>query len=193
MANARYWTAVLYPESMIDSWEDKISDLVQVPFVYCIHDRDSLEDSDEDRKVHVHLVLAFPNTTTYNHALTVFQELQPNCGICKRVINIRYMYNYLIHDTDDCRKKCKYLYSPDQRICGNNFDIGAFEQVSVAEKHKMLDQLIQFIMDNGFTNLIDFTIGMNSVFDDSYKELIYGYHGLLEAYCRGNYLKNKGL
>ena len=191
MANAKYWVAILYPENMVEDWQERISDLVQVPFSYCIHDKDCLEDSEEVRKVHVHLLLAFPNTTTYNHALSVFQELQSNCAICKKVINVRFMYNYLIHDTEDCRKKNKYLYDTSERVCGNNFDIGAFEQISVVDKHKMLDQLIDFIIDNQFTNLIDFTIGMHSVFDDSYQELIYGYHGLLEAYCRGNYLKMK--
>ena len=187
---AKYWWAVLYPESMLNDWENNISDLVQVPFSYCVHNKDLVEDS-EERKTHVHLILVFPNTTTYNHALSVFQELQPNCGICKRIINIRQAYDYLIHNTDDCIKKGKYQYSDSDRICGNNFDIGAYQQLGVEEKHKMLDQLIDFIVDNGFTNMIDFRIGMNSVFPDEYKELLYGYHGLLECFCKGNYLKSR--
>ena len=42
----------------------------------------------------------------------------------------------LIHDTDTCRKQGKELYPPENRITGNNFDIGAYEQVGIAEKMK---------------------------------------------------------
>ena len=87
---AKYWTAVLYPESMIDDWQNKISDLLQIPYEYCIHDKDNLGnviktvknkynkpvtydasefaiDKHEHRKVHVHLVICFSNTTTKSH------------------------------------------------------------------------------------------------------------------------------
>ena len=85
MANtkAKYWWAVLYPESMIEDWEDKIAELVQLPFAYCVHNH-CTDENGENRNVHVHLILVFPNTTTYNHALSVFQEIQSNCAICKR-------------------------------------------------------------------------------------------------------------
>lgn len=102
---SKYWTAVLYPESMINNWQDKIYDILQVPFCYCIHDKDTLNDSEEERKVHVHVVIAFNNTTTYKHALSVFQRLQESCSYCEQVLNIRYMYDYLIHNTDSCRKQ----------------------------------------------------------------------------------------
>ena len=36
---ARYWVAIMYPENMLDNWEDEISGKVQVPFAYCIHDK----------------------------------------------------------------------------------------------------------------------------------------------------------
>lgn len=194
MANqkAKYWWAVLYPESMVSDWEQSLSDVVQVPFAYCIHNKDNLDINESiERKTHVHLILAFPNTTTYNHALSVFQELQSNCLICKRIINIRQAYEYLIHNTDECKKKGKFQYKDSERITGNNFDIGAYQQLGVEEKHKMLDELIKFIINNGYTNMIDFVTDMYVTFPEEYKELIYGYHGLLECFCKGNYLKSK--
>ena len=62
---AKYWTCILYPESMVDDWQDKICDILQVPFAYCIHDKDK-DGHDGDRKIHVHVEIAFPNTTTKN-------------------------------------------------------------------------------------------------------------------------------
>lgn len=194
-SKAKYWWAVLYPESMVDNWQDKISNLVQVPFAYCIHNMDILSDSIEpERKTHVHLILAFPNTTTYNNALSVFNLLQPNCTICKRIISIRHAYNYIIHDTDDCREKKKYLYPEKYRVTGNNFDIGCYEQVSTEDKHKMIFEMCNFIKEFGFTNMIDFSDALiiSDKFDNKESfEMIIGYHSLFETYCRGNYLKEK--
>ena len=56
---------------------------------------------------------------------------------CEAVVGIRNVYDYLIHDTEDCRKKGKEQYDPSERITGNNFDIGAYEQLGTAEKNEM--------------------------------------------------------
>ena len=64
---ARNWWAVLYPENMIEGWEDKIYRLLQVPFEYIIHDKDEVEieeDVKQPRKVHVHLIIHYQNPTT---------------------------------------------------------------------------------------------------------------------------------
>ena len=55
---------------------------------------------------------------------------------CEAVVGIRNVYDYLIHDTEDCRKKGKEQYDPSERITGNNFDIGAYEQLGTAEKNE---------------------------------------------------------
>lgn len=213
MQKAKYWTCVLYPESMIDVWEDKISDILQVPYCYIIHDKDNLGkvikkvsnkcgkeisydasefciDKHDFRKVHVHVVIAFPNTTTYKHALSCFQLLQPNCSYCEQVLNIRYMYEYLIHNTEKAKKDKKYQYDASNRICGNNFDIGAYEQVSITDKRKMLKELCDFIRDNEIDNFLTFYdyFDKKAEFDFNYFEVVASYSGLLERLCKGNYL-----
>ena len=193
----KYWTAVCYPENMVDDWKDRIGDLLQTPYCYCVHDQDTLADSEEDRKVHVHIVNAFNNTTTYKHALSVFQSLSKPGTICvntcKPVINIKHMYNYLIHDTEDCRKKGKHLYDVSERICGNNFDIGNFEQLSSAEKNDICYELCTLIVKEGYTNFTDFFVNAMGDFDSSYFEVIKTHSGLLERLCKGNYLKSSSL
>lgn len=44
---------------------------------------------------------------------------------------------------------------------------------------------------NGFTTINDFTVAAMNDFDGCYWEIIVGYNGTLERYCRGNYLKRK--
>lgn len=184
---ARYWTAVLYPESMVDDWEESISDIVQVAYEYCVHDSDKNIDG-EDRKTHVHVVLAFNNVTTYNHALKVFQLLQESCSYCEQVLNIAYMHKYLIHDTDSCRKKGKFLYSPSCRISGNNFDIGSYEQISLSDKRKMCKELCDFVVCNCICNFTDFYCSFIDNFGSEYFEVLCTYSGLIERLCKGNYL-----
>ena len=100
-------------------------------------------------KDHVHLIVAFPNTTTYKHALNVMDLLSAEgkkaINKCEAVVGIRNVYDYLIHDTEDCRKKGKEQYDPSERITGNNFDIGAYEQLGTAEKNEMFLEMGQAI------------------------------------------------
>ena len=171
---AKYWWCVMYPENMIDDWKDVISDKLQLPYAYCIHDK-CIDSKGELRKVHLHIIIVFPNTTTYNHALKVFKRLEKK-GCCaipndrfESVINVRKAYDYLIHDTDDCRKKHKHLYPICKRISGNGFDIGQLEQLSSAEKNEMAKNLCNMIIDNGYCNFSDFYMDVMTNFDSGYK------------------------
>lgn len=189
---ARYWVGICYPENMVDDWQTNIGDLLELPYAYCIHDRDLDKDGD-DRKIHVHLIIAFPNTTTYSNALRVFRRLDRpgfQCiNKCEVVANIRHKYNYLIHDTDDSRKKGKFLYPASDRITGNNFDIGCYEQVSQDEIDQMAKELCNFLIDNRFINFTDFFLAVQNEFDSAYFRIVRSYSGLFERIIRGNFLK----
>lgn len=191
---ARYWTAVGYPENMVDDWQDRIGEILQIPYAYCIHDKDKTGD-DDDRKTHVHIVVVYGNTTTYKSALSVFDGLsapgKQAFNTCERVNNIRYLWNYLIHDTDDARKKGKYQYSPDERITGNNFDIGAYEQLGIAEKKAIRKELAQVIIDKAFMNYLDFYMCVIDNFPDEYEEVASANSGMFERLTKGNFQKWK--
>ena len=189
---ARYWVGELYPENLIEDWEDQIAEKLQLPFAYCIHDKDKTKDG-TPRKAHVHLIVVFPNTTTYNHALSVFKVLDKTkggptaCNKVERILGIRNMYDYLIHDTEDSRKKGKYLYSPTERKTGNNFDIGNYEQLSSTEKLDMLDELCDDIIEQDFRNFRQFYLYVRENRDKEYREIIKANSGLLDRLIKGNY------
>lgn len=187
---ARYWTAVGYTDNMRDDWQEVIANQLQYPYVYCIHDKDKQGDGD-DRKTHVHIVVAYGNTTTYKTALALFRKLnKEGCeafNTCQPVANIRYMYDYLIHDTEDSKKKGKYPYDKSERITGNNFDIGAFEQVGTADKKRMRRELGKLIYDHGFTNYLDFYFYVCNNFDSEYEDVICSYSGHFARLVKGSY------
>lgn len=191
ITKTRYWWAVVYPENMIEDWETQISDIIQIPYAYCVHDTDT-DKLSEHRKDHVHIIGVWSNTTTYNHALSVFKLLGADAvNTCQAIINIRHAYEYLIHNTESCEKQGKHLYDRSLRIEGNNFDIGSYEQIDLADKQRMLKELVGFIIAEGYTTINDFTVAAMNEFPETYWEIIVGYNGTLERYCRGNYLKMK--
>lgn len=190
---ARYWVGVCYPENMIEDWESVIGEKLQLPYAYCIHNKD-FTTSKEDRKVHVHIMLCFPNTTTKKTAVTLFNKLSIDGQICcpsaEQVHNVKFMYEYLIHNTEDCKKKGKFLYDSKDRILGNNFDIGAYEQISTSDKLFMAQELADLIVEQGFENLIDLYMFVSSNFEIQYFEVLKSSGSFFSSLCKGNYLKN---
>lgn len=189
---ARYWVGVLYPENMITDWQDEIGDLLQLPFAYCVHNKDKTSKENEDRKEHVHLIIVFSNTTTYNHAMSVFSLLSAEgknaLNKIEAVVSIRQMYEYLIHNTDTCRAKGKYEYSPKERIIGNNFDIGAYEQLSIADKNAILKELCDVIITEGYTNFkLLYLYVMNNYDDSNYFDTMKSNTNFLAQLIKANY------
>ena len=45
---SKYWVGVLYPENMIEDWEDVIAEKVQLPFDDGVHNRDV--DSEKEKR-----------------------------------------------------------------------------------------------------------------------------------------------
>lgn len=192
---AKYWTFVGYPESMISNWKEVLADTFQVPVAYCIHDKDK-DGHNGDRKVHVHFEIAFPNTTTYKHVLSIAQLIAPTCMIVKKVIDVRYMFNYLIHDTESCRIAGKHLYHKSERVLINNFDIGMYEQRSLEDKRADAKLLKKYIIKNLIENVYDLDMTLNSDPDidddmmDRFEDVLIGYSGYINNVCKGVYLHN---
>lgn len=194
---AKYWVGVLYPDNMKENWQIEIGDILGVPYSYCIHDKDMLSEYNqkqgESRKVHVHCLIAFPNTTTQSNAFNVLSGLSADgCQALNTVQacnSVRNTYEYLIHNTETAIKQGKYLYSESERICGNNFDIGCFEQLSMNDKNKMAQELCEFISSRKIYNFVDFYDGAIQHFGNEYFEIIKSYSGLFERLCKGNYHK----
>ena len=189
---ARYWSTVVYPENMPDDWKETIGDKLQIPYAYCEHNKDKDKDGNI-RKTHAHIILAFGNTTTKNAALKLVQGLtadgKPPCTfVIEQVHNIKHAFDYLIHNTEDCKKKKKYQYDSKERVTGNGFDIGSYEQLSVDDKNKMAMQICNLIRDQeiyNFVELFDMVSGMGM----QYFDILKSYSGLFSKMCDGVYQK----
>lgn len=191
---ARYWVAVMYPENMIDDWQEEIAEKLQKPFAYCIHDK-CVDSEGKHRKDHVHIMLVYGAPTTYKNAMSVFKELEkPGCvalNKCERVIGVRYMYNYLIHDTEESRKKKKHPYSPSERIEGNGFDIGSYEQISLHDKASIKKTIRSAISEQHIFNFYDLDEYVATQMSDEAYDVFTGNQGYFANLVRGYYNKIK--
>lgn len=192
----RQWCAILYNENMRPDWQDQIENLVQLPFCYCVHDKGLQLENGDHRKVHTHLILVWPAPTTFKHAAEVFGRLSAGYNSCfstiEPVYNARRMYDYLIHDTDDCRKKGKYAFSPSERVTGNLYDIGAYSQVSMTEKNEAFDKLTDMVFAYEVQNYADFILRTREQFADEWdlmRDVIRGYSGYFDRLIKGVYLR----
>lgn len=198
LIQGRFFWAIMYPENMLENWEDRISEIVQKPYAYCIHDKDlEKEDRQEERKKHVHIIIAWKNNTTINSALKLFQKLNAEGkqaiafgGAIEKCDEIDWCYNYLIHDSDDARRKGKYQYDKKERITGNNFDIGAYIQLNKNDKIQMTKELCDLILNHNVINYVDFYKLVVSNYDDSYFEILTGNTTLFRELIKGNYHSN---
>lgn len=192
--SAKYWDALCWLENMREDWESECEDLLQIPFAYCIHNQD-LDKKGEDRKPHVHFVLAFKNTTTYNHCLETMQRLSAEGKSCintvQKSINVRKSYDYLIHDTESAKKKGKHLYPESDRKLCNNFDIGVYEQIDLLDEQMMIKELADYAIQFNFTNFTDFYMYVTSTFEMTYFRIMKNHRAFFEAITRGNYLKEQ--
>lgn len=192
----RQWTAVLYNENMREDWQEEIGNLLQLPFAYCVHDKGLQLEKGERRKVHTHVILVFPAPTTYKHAAEVFSSLNAegkrSFNTIEPVYSARHMYDYLIHDTEDCRKKAKFAFDPAERITGNNYDIGSYEQVSQADKNEMFDKLTDMILAYEITNYADFIIRSRMDFPEEIelvRDVTRAWSGYFDRLIKGVYLR----
>lgn len=193
MEKTRYWVGVLYPENMRPDWEAVIGDLLQLPFAYCIHSEDH-NINGEDRKRHVHVMLAWPGPTTKNSALATFNRLSAPgrraINTCEPIISMRHQYDYLIHDTDAARAAGKYVYPASARIEGNNFDIGCYEQLSETEKDEIYSIIEDFIHDNSVVKLGDVRLFCSSQ-GSTYLRILRGNSAYFQRLCDSEFQSRK--
>lgn len=193
----RYWEAVAYPESMVDNWAVILPDVLQVPCAWCLHDRDDLDPRYEKllnpRKAHVHIILAFDGPTTAKNVQRIVDGLAKDGKTCCRVYpvnSVRKAYDYLIHDTDTARQMGKFQYSRQDRHECNNFDIGIYVAVTLAQKEAALKKMVQVICNEHYCNFFDFLVKWINCQNDPdgvYFATYSSHSGFLERIMKGVY------
>ena len=148
----RNWSIIIYDDSAPENWREILDDLhiewVESP----LHDKDINADG-AVKKAHRHILLLFGGVKTYNQVKEIVEPL--NCPIPQRCHNSKAMVRYMAHL--DNPEKAKY--NINEIIGHGGVDVAELLRPSSSERYTILDEMMQFIKDNGiieFQDIIDY-------------------------------------
>ncbi len=108
-----FWIVSYLPPSVIRSLITNLDGLTH--YAFCTHDRDVTSDG-ELKKLHTHILLYFEERVSSSYVAFWFHTLE--IKIISRT-NVANEWNYLIHDSNNCRKEKKFPYPVEDRISDN--------------------------------------------------------------------------
>jgi hypothetical protein len=154
---ARYFTFLLYPESIPADWKQRL-ELISVPIAISpLHDRDkSSVEGQMYKKAHYHVIYVAKNPVTSESVRIKIKRLLGDKSIAKVQIiarSMESMYLYLTHESKDAVEKKKHKYSKHDIALLNNFDIDRYITLDVEDKDDMLNDVCDLIDDHNLANM----------------------------------------
>lgn len=154
---SRFFTFLLYPESIPSDWENKL-ELLGVPIaVSPLHDLDiSSVEGQQFKKPHYHVIYVSKNPVTADSVRNkIKRSLGENSVALVKIIvsSVENMYLYLTHESKDAVAKNKFKYSRKDIILINNFDIDRYISLDVEDKEDMLNNVCEMIDDYDLANM----------------------------------------
>lgn len=154
---ARYFTFLLYPESIPSDWSQRL-ELMGVPIAISpLHDKDkSNVEGQTYKKAHYHVVYVAKNPVTTDSVRKRIQRVLGARSVSKVQIvvqSMENMYLYLTHESKDAIAKNKHKYSKRDITLLNNFDIDRYITLDVEDKDDMLNDVCDLIDDHNLANM----------------------------------------
>ena len=154
---ARYYTFLLYPESIPNDWIDNL-ELIGVPIAISpLHDKDLSDvEGQKYKKEHYHVIYVSKNPVTAESVrLKVKRSLGDKSVAMVQIVStsMENMYLYLTHESKDAIAKNKHKYSKADIRLLNNFDIDRYVTLDVEDKDDMLNDVCDLIDDHNLANM----------------------------------------
>lgn len=154
---ARYFTFLLYPESIPEDWETQLELMGVSIAISPLHDKDkSSVEGQEYKKAHYHVIYVAKNPVTTDSVRKRIQRSLSNQSISKVQIvkqSMENMYLYLTHESKDAVAKNKVKYARKDIRLLNNFDIDRYITLDVEDKDEMLNDVCDMIDDHNLANM----------------------------------------
>lgn len=195
---ARYFTFLLYPESIPDDWELKL-ELLGLPIAISpLHDKDeSSIEGQQYKKAHYHVIYVANNPVTADSVRKRIQRTLGKQSVAKVQVvaqSVENVYLYLTHESKDAIAKNKHVYDKKDIKLLNNFDVDRYLTLDESEKKELRQTLFEIIADYKIVNVIELNAfikkygsqygidGMRYV-----NEVISGASGIFRLYFDANY------
>lgn len=154
---SRYFTFLLYPDSIPVDWEMKL-EAISVPMAISpLHDRDkSTVEGQQYKKAHYHVIYIAKNPVTADSVRWKIKQTLGDKSLAKVQIvvqSLESMYLYLTHESKDAVAKNKHKYSKKDITLINNFDIDRYITLDVEDKDDMLNDVCDMIDEHDLANM----------------------------------------
>jgi hypothetical protein len=136
----RHWTFIVYEESALKDWRQRLAETGIAFVVSPYHDKDKNPDGSQ-KKPHWHIIVSYPNTTTYDNVCNLRLITGGPFPIC--VVSVAGMYAYLTHK----HNPEKYPYNPSEIERFNGWE----KVLETTEVRYIMNELTKYIFDEDIT------------------------------------------
>lgn len=152
------------------------------------------------KKSHYHVIYVAKNNVTADAVRKKIQRLLGAQAVNKVQIiatSVRNTYDYLTHESIDAIAKKKHVYSKDDIVTLNNFDIDRYDELDSADKKAYLNTVLNLVKSNCIQNMIDLEFFIDErgseygVTNSILRDVVDGKSGILRLYFDGNYQRDK--
>ena len=154
---ARYFTFLLYPESIPEDWEMKLESIGVPIAISPLHDKDQKEGKEQGlKKPHYHVIYVAKNPVTADSVRKKIQRTLGNKSVAMVQIVVQSkenIYLYLTHESKDAIAKNKHVYDKKDIKLLNNFDIDRYITLDVEDKDDMLNDICDLIDEHDLANM----------------------------------------
>lgn len=155
---ARYFTFLLYPESIPSDWELKLETLGVPIAISPLHDKDkSNVEGQKYKKPHYHVIYIAKNPVTADSVRWKIKKLlgEKSLAMVQVALNVENTYLYLTHESKDAIAKKKHVYDKADIKLINNFDIDRYVTLDVEEKAELFNVVVSLIRAYTLQNIFD--------------------------------------
>ena len=155
---ARYFTFLLYPESIPEDWELKLETLGVPIAISPLHDKDKSDiEGQQYKKPHYHVIYIAKNPVTADSVRWKIKKLlgEKSLAMVQIALSVVNTYLYLTHESKDAIAKKKHVYDKADIKLINNFDIERYITIDVETKNQVLKSLLQIIRAYSIPNILD--------------------------------------
>lgn len=141
-ARYRNFVSIVYPESAVNGWIDKLADTHIPVFISPLHDKDKVTDETEEvKKAHFHVMLMYEQPRTQAVAQEIFDSI--GAVKCQIVKELRGQTRYLCHlDNPD---KAQYDPKDVQALNGADF----YKVIGLSsDKYKALREIAAYCIEH---------------------------------------------
>ncbi|MEO2673886.1 Rep family protein, partial [Enterococcus faecium] len=166
---ARYFSFIIYPESIPSDWQECLEKLGLAMAVSPLHDCDEKKDkatwdNNNDlivngkhyKKPHYHVLYIAKNPVTTE---SVRKKIKRALGVkavshIEIVDSVENTFKYLTHESKDAVAKNKHVYAKTDIVYLNDFDIDRYIVLDENQKRELKNLLLNIIRKEHLVNVI---------------------------------------